>query len=99
MKRMILELEYAPEEKEWLIKRISEFMRKYGVDPSLLAAHDVTEEVLKARRVITALLDEGKSKVPVDMDKKTKEYIKQTQLHNEALKELAMAMSDIGYRQ
>lgn len=70
----------------------------FNMLPPGSAMFDITEEVIKLRRVIDALLDEGESRVLPGMDQKTDEYIRQVQIHNESLVEVSRALNDVGYR-
>lgn len=104
MNRLILEIRDLNEDwHDHLVNTIDELLLE---DPHYRPSQDdhptvwnITEEYNRYNRVINALLEEGRTRVPSDIDKKSEEYVQRVQLHNIALAELSEALHQIGYRQ
>jgi len=60
---------------------------------------DISDEVIKLRRVIAALFDESDTRVPKGFNQKSDEYAPRVAAHNMALMELTKALQDVGYRE
>ena len=60
---------------------------------------DISEEVIKLRRVVAALFDESDTRVPKDFDQKSDEYASRVVAHTNSLIELTRALQDVGYRE
>jgi len=97
--KMIIEIDCSdPDQCDHVVQ---ELIMMFQDDPHLQGCKfkDIKEETLKFRRVIYALLEEGDSRVPRDMDQKSPEYTTQVIIHNDAIMEVSRALADIGYRQ